>query len=58
MIEKLDGRLAFVRNSYTMEFTLKTGQRIVETDVQESYMLACGADGRWRIKENFDYLAR
>jgi uncharacterized protein (TIGR02246 family) len=58
VIEKLDGRLAFVRNSYTMEFTLKTGQRIVETDIQESYMLACGADGRWRIKENFDYLAR
>jgi uncharacterized protein (TIGR02246 family) len=58
VIEKVDRWLAFLRNSYTMEFTLKTGRRIVETDVQESYMLACGADGKWRIKENFDYVAR
>ena len=58
VVEKLDGRLAFLRNKYTMEFTLKTGRRIVEADVQESYMLACGQDGRWRIKENFDYIAR
>lgn len=58
VVERVDGRLAFVRNKYTMEFTLKTGRRIVETDVQESYMLACGKDGRWRIKENFDYIAR
>ncbi|MCK6453749.1 MAG: caspase family protein [Alphaproteobacteria bacterium] len=58
VVERVDGRLAFVRNKYTMEFTLKTGRRIVETDVQESYVLACGKDGRWRIKENFDYIAR
>lgn len=58
VIERVDGRLAFVRNTYTMEFTLKTGRRIVETDVQESYMLACDGAGRWRIKENFDYIAR
>ncbi len=58
VVERVDGRLAFLRNKYTMEFTLKTGRRIVETDVQESYMLACGQDGRWRIKENFDYIAR
>ena len=58
VVEKLDRWLAFVRNTYTMEFTLKTGRKIVESDVQESYMLACGADGRWRIKENFDYVAR
>ncbi len=57
VIERGDGKTAFVRNRYTMEFTLKTGRRIVETDVQESYMLACGTDGTWRIKENFDYLA-
>lgn len=57
-IERVDGRLAFVRNTYTMEFTLKTGRRIVERDVQESYMLACDGQGRWQIKENFDYIAR
>ncbi|MCC7045069.1 MAG: caspase family protein, partial [Alphaproteobacteria bacterium] len=57
-IERIDGRLAFLRNAYTMEFTLKNGRRIVETDVQESYMLACDGNGRWRIKENFDYIAR
>ncbi|MCC6467817.1 MAG: caspase family protein [Alphaproteobacteria bacterium] len=58
VIERIDGRLAFVRNTYTMEFLLKNGRRIVETDVQESYMLACDGSGRWRIKENFDYIAR
>jgi uncharacterized caspase-like protein len=58
VVETVDGRLAFVSNTYSMEFALKNGRRIVETDVRESYMLACGADGRWRIKENFDYIAR
>lgn len=58
VVEKVDRRLAFLRNNYTMELTLKTGSRSVETDVQESYMLACGADGRWRLKGNFDYVAR
>jgi uncharacterized caspase-like protein len=58
VVESVDGRLAFVRNTYAMEFRFKNGRRIVETDVQESYMLACDGDGRWRIKENFDYIAR
>lgn len=57
VIERIGGRLAFVRNTYWMEFALKNGRRAVEKDLQESYMLACDGQDGWRIKENFDYIA-
>jgi hypothetical protein len=46
---------ATVHNKLTMDITFANGERVIQEPV-ETYTLACGMSGSWRILENIDYL--
>jgi len=54
-----NGTKARVANTYSMRFVRFDGRAVVESGVEESYILECSNNDRqWRIRENNDYLLR
>jgi len=52
-----EGTLGLFRNTYTMVFRFHSERTIEENNISESYAVVFNRDqGRWLIKENYDYL--